>query len=56
MTDTIDVIRVGWKSRYLNNLERYNIYKISRNNLHMSDIYIEEHNPIYQTVQELCYR
>jgi hypothetical protein len=35
ITDTVDVVRTGRKSRQLNTLERYHIYKIRRNNLHM---------------------
>jgi hypothetical protein len=50
ITDTMDVIRMGRKSRLFNTSERYRIYKISRNNLHMNDTYIETHNPIFQTV------
>jgi hypothetical protein len=37
VTDTMDVIRTGRKGRHLNNLEKYHIYKISRENLHMND-------------------
>jgi hypothetical protein len=47
----MDVIRTGRKGRYLNTLEKYHIYKISRKNLHM--IHIEAHNPIFLTAQEL---
>jgi hypothetical protein len=54
--DTMDVIRIGRKSRHLNTLERYHIYKAYKNSLHMNDIYIEAHNPIFQTVHELCDR
>jgi hypothetical protein len=50
ITDTMDVMRTGRKGRQLNNLEKYHIYKISRNNLHMNDTHIEIHNPIFQTV------
>jgi hypothetical protein len=53
ITYTVDVIKMGRKGRHLNTLERYHIYKISRNNLHMNDTYIERHSPIYQTVHEL---
>jgi hypothetical protein len=53
ITDTMDVIRTGRKSRDLNTLERYHIYKISRNNLHMNDTHIEAHNLIFQTVHDL---
>jgi hypothetical protein len=41
------------KGRHLNTLERYHIYQISRNYLHMNDTHIETHNPIFQTVHEL---
>jgi hypothetical protein len=37
VTDTMDIIRMGRKGRHLNTLERYHIYKISRNKLHMND-------------------
>jgi hypothetical protein len=53
ITGTMDIIRTGRKSRHLNTLERYHIYKISRNKLYMNDIYIEEHNLIFQTVHKL---
>jgi hypothetical protein len=49
----MDVIRTGRKDRYLNTLKKYHIYKISRNNLHMNDTHIEEHNPIFPTVHEV---
>jgi hypothetical protein len=42
---TLDVIRTGRKGRYLNALEKYQIYKISRNNLHMNYTY----NTVCQT-------
>jgi hypothetical protein len=53
VTDTRDVIRTGRKGRHLNTLEKYNVYKISRKNLHVNDTHIEAHNPIFQTVHEL---
>jgi hypothetical protein len=54
--DTIDVIMTGRKGRHLNTLEKYHIYKIIRNNLHMNDTHIEAHTPIFQTVHELYNR
>jgi hypothetical protein len=41
------------EGKTLKTLEKYNIYKIVRNNLHMNDTHIEAHNPILQTVHEL---
>jgi hypothetical protein len=52
ITDTTDVIRRGREGRQ-NTLEKYRIYKISRNNLHMNDTHIDAHNLIFQTVHEL---
>jgi hypothetical protein len=52
ITDTMDVIRIRRKSKHLSTSERY-IYKVYKNNLHMNDVYIEAHNPIFQTVHEL---
>jgi hypothetical protein len=53
MADTMDIIRMGRKGRNLNTLEKYQIYKIRRNTLHMNDTHIDTHNPIFQTVYEL---
>jgi hypothetical protein len=36
------------KDRHLNTLEKYHIYKISRNNLHMNNTY----NPVLQILQK----
>jgi hypothetical protein len=53
ITDTMNIIRTGRKGRHLNTLEKYHIYRISRNNLHMNDTHIKAQNPIFQRVQEL---
>jgi hypothetical protein len=37
VADTMDVIRRERKGRYLNTLEKYHIYKISRNDLHKNE-------------------
>jgi hypothetical protein len=41
ITDTMHVIRTERKGRPLNTLEKYYIYKISRNNLHINGTHIE---------------
>jgi PP-loop superfamily ATP-utilizing enzyme len=56
VTDTMDVIRIGRKGRYLNTLEKYHIYEISRNNLHMNETHIELYNPILERVHEIYNR
>jgi hypothetical protein len=53
ITDTMDVIRMGRKGRHLNTLERYHIYKISSNKLHMNDTHVEVHNHIFKKMHEL---
>jgi hypothetical protein len=44
---------IGRKGGCLNILEKYYIYKISRDNLHMNDTYIDTYNTIFQTIHEL---
>jgi hypothetical protein len=56
VTDTMDVTSTGRKGRHLHTLEKYHIYKISKSNLHMKDMHINTHNPIFQTAHELYYR
>jgi hypothetical protein len=47
MEDTMDIVRIGRKGQHLNTLEKYYIYKISREKLHMNDTSIDEHNPVH---------
>jgi hypothetical protein len=49
----MDVVRTSKKGKHLNTLERYHIYKLSREGLHMNDTYIDIHSPIFETLQEL---
>jgi hypothetical protein len=53
INDTMDVLMTGRMGRHLNTLEKYHIYKISRNNLYKNGTHIEVHSPIFQTVHEL---
>jgi hypothetical protein len=48
MADTMDNIKTGKKGRHLNSSEKYCIYRISEENLHMNDTYI----PIFETIYE----
>jgi hypothetical protein len=41
------------KGKHLNTLEKYHIYKISKDRLHMYDTYIDKNKPIFETLQEL---
>jgi hypothetical protein len=53
ITVTLDVIRTGKKGRHLNTMEKYHMYRISRNNSHMNDTYIDTYTPIFQNLHEL---
>jgi hypothetical protein len=50
--DTVDIIKTGKKGKHLNTLEKYHIYRISKDNLHMNDTY----NPIFETLYEVYAR
>jgi hypothetical protein len=41
ITDTMEIVTTGRKGKYLNTLERYHIYEISKENLHMKDTHID---------------
>jgi hypothetical protein len=50
MQDTMDIITLGRKGKYLNALERYHIFKVSKDNLSMNDTHIDTYNPIFETL------
>jgi hypothetical protein len=52
IADTMEII-TGRKGKYLNTLEKYLICEISRENLHMNDIYTDTHNPISEALHEI---
>jgi hypothetical protein len=43
--DTMEIITTGRKGKYLNTLEKYHIYEISTENLHMNDIHMIHTTP-----------
>jgi hypothetical protein len=53
MENTVDVIRIGRNGNYLNILEKYYVYKISREELHMNDTNIDEHSQIFEELQKI---
>jgi hypothetical protein len=53
MTDTTDIRTMERKGNHLNTLERYHIYKSSKENLHMNDTYVDIRNPIFEALQEI---
>jgi hypothetical protein len=52
-TDTMEIIKTERKGRYLNTLERYQIYEIGKDNLHMNDTNIDIHNPISKALHKI---
>jgi hypothetical protein len=56
IADTMYVITTRRKGKHSNTLERYHIYKISKDNLHMDDTYIDTDNPISEILHELYTR
>jgi hypothetical protein len=53
ITNTMDIVKTAKKGKHLNALEKYYIYKLSKNKLHMNDTHNDIHNPIFETLQEL---
>jgi hypothetical protein len=51
--NTMDIIRIGQNGKYLNTLEKYYIYKISKIGLQMNDTNIDEHNPIFEELHKI---
>jgi hypothetical protein len=51
--DTTGILKTGRKGKHLNTLEKYHIYRISNDNLHMNDTHIDTYNPIFETLHEL---
>jgi hypothetical protein len=52
-TTDMDIIKTYKKGKHLNILEKYHTYKISKHNLHTNDTYIDTHNPLFRTMQEM---
>jgi hypothetical protein len=54
--DTLDVITMGRKGKHLNTLERYRIYKISKDSLHMNDIYKRHTQPHIRNITRALHK
>jgi hypothetical protein len=52
VTNMMMVLKMQRKGKYLNTLERYYIYKMRKDGLQMNDACIDNHNPIFEIVQE----
>jgi hypothetical protein len=49
----MEIIKSERKGRYLNTLERYYIYEIGKDNLHMNDTNIDIHNPTFKALHKI---
>jgi hypothetical protein len=50
-TDTMKVIKIEKKKeKHINTLEKYHIYKMSKDELNMNDTYIDAYNPIFKVM------
>jgi hypothetical protein len=46
----MEVIKTERNGRYLNTIERCNIYEVSKDNLQMKDTNVDTHNPIFEAL------
>jgi hypothetical protein len=53
LADAVDVKTTGRKGKYSNTMRRYHTYIVTKDSLHMNDIYIDIYNPIYEILHEL---
>jgi hypothetical protein len=52
----MEIITTGRKGRYLNTLEKYHIYEICKDNLHMNDTNTDTLNPISEALHKIYTR
>jgi hypothetical protein len=48
-----DQSETNQKGKYLNTIEKYQIYKTSKKDLHMNDTNIDTHNPIFEILYKI---
>jgi hypothetical protein len=48
--DTMEIIKTERKGKHVNTLERYHIYKISKEGIHMNNMHDETYNPIFDDI------
>jgi hypothetical protein len=48
----MDIIKTAKKGKHLNTLEKYYIYKLNKNKLHMNDTHIDTYNLIFETLKK----
>jgi hypothetical protein len=53
VVDKIKIITIERRGKHLNTLQVYHIYRDSREEMYLSDIYRETHDPIFKIVQKM---
>jgi hypothetical protein len=53
MENTMEIITIGRKGKYLNTLEKYHIYRMSRDNLHMNEAHTDTHNHTFEALHRI---
>jgi hypothetical protein len=48
--DTLDILHIEKKGPLMNTLKRFHIYKLSQENMQLSDTYTDIHNPIFNLI------
>jgi hypothetical protein len=56
ITDTMEIMKIERKGKHLNTWEKYHIYKIIKEGIHMNDIHDEIYNPIFEVINSIDIR
>jgi hypothetical protein len=49
----MQIMKIERKGKHLNTLEKYHIYRISKEGIHMNDIHDETYNPIFEVINNI---
>jgi hypothetical protein len=52
INQTMDVLHIESKGKKLNTLERFEIYKLTKNALQLNDTHTVTHNPIFDVIRK----
>jgi hypothetical protein len=52
LENTLNILQFEKKSRKMNSLQQYYIYRITNENLQLNDTYTNNHNPIFALIAE----
>jgi hypothetical protein len=50
MEDTLDILHIERKGPLMNTLERFHVYKLSKENMHINDTFADMYNPIFNLI------